>query len=90
MSLIVYLDLVWLIWTVLSNDVRKYHARTFNCCLMGWIWIVIRLWYVLKVWDQLLNKIYLYTWLIEELFLNEGELFWLRNDFEKYRDEWFW
>jgi len=49
---------------------------------MDWIWFVIRLWYVLKVWDQLLNKICFYAWLIEELFLNEHELFWLRNDFE--------
>jgi len=29
-----------------------------------------------KSWDQLLNKIYLYALLIEELFLNEYELFW--------------
>jgi len=49
---------------------------------------VIRLWYVLKFETRYWIK-YLYAWLIEKLFLNEGEFFWLRTGFE-YRDDWFW
>jgi len=80
---------VWLIvkfWVIMLESSMRELLIIF---WMDWMWLAIRLWYILIDWDQLLNKMCLYAWFIEGFFFNKHELFLLRSGFWKYRDDWF-